>query len=575
MAANNHLLNTWGMRLCEKLFGSSPFALRIPNILLSMLYLYGALQFAQRQKQLFPALVVLVALVFHPYLLDFFGLARGYGLYISLLLSAIWMLYRWCVTSAFRYACTGLFLLALTCFANLTALVVLIPATATIIGLLFIGQPMKSAVMMNLGKSLVIASPTAGTLALLIPYSMELKKADALFYGGKDNWFSSTWISLIDQLRYNINYGILFQNIFALLLLSIVAISILLMLRIAIKSPRQLLTGENKFNLLLTLILAGAIIIPIAQHYILQTNYFNARTSLFYFPLIVMLAIQLLRMIKIRELYRNTFLFLILLPISIHAIRTANFSHTREWPDEGDMNAVAHYLNTCTRNQSNAVVATHMQFITDAQYLQATKQLNANISLVQIDPGRISPDYVYTYANEAENLSEYKIIKRFIDSKTILLERIKPFQFTITRELKFIDFETEKGIPFDRAYSGTHVLIADSNHLYPYGIDWIVPDSLTDKMIRIEMEGVALQTKRVLHNYLWINISRNNTAIHNLPQTFTDILSSSTTWQPFSIVMSLPDDIQAGDKVSLFISSQEIQPLYLDDLRIRLSISER
>lgn len=580
MAANNHLLNTWGMRLSELLFGNSPFALRIPNILFSTLYLYSALQFAQRQRQLLSAFVVLIALVLHPYLLDFFGLARGYGLFISLLLGAIWMLYRWCMTATFRYACIGLSLLILACFANLTALVVLIPATATIIGLLFIGRPMESTVMANLGKSLLIATPTAGTLALLIPYSMELKKADALFYGGKDDWFSSTWISLIDQLKYTINYGGLFQRIFALLLLSVIAIAILRMIQIAIKSPNQLLSGENKFSLLLTLILTGAIIIPIAQHYILETNYFTARTSLFYFPLIVLLAIQLLRMHEIRVWNRNlsgrnAFLFLILLPISIHAACTVNFSRTQEWPDETDMKSVAHYLNTYTRNRSNVVVATHMQFNIDAQYLQATQQLNVNINLVQIGLGKISPDYIYTYANEGESLSQYKIIKRFTNSKTILLERIKPFQFTIKRELKFIDFETEKGIPFDRAYSGTHVLIADSSHLYPYGIDWIVPDSLADKMIRIELEGFALQTKRVLHNYVWLNVSRNNTAIHNLPQAFADILSPSTVWQPYRITMPLPDDIQTGDKVSLFISSQEIQPLYLDDLRIRLCVSER
>ncbi len=33
MDANNHLLNTWLMELCDKLFGNNEFLLRLPNLI--------------------------------------------------------------------------------------------------------------------------------------------------------------------------------------------------------------------------------------------------------------------------------------------------------------------------------------------------------------------------------------------------------------------------------------------------------------------------------------------------------------------------------------------------------------
>jgi hypothetical protein len=82
---NNHILNTVGMKLCSSLFGESEFALRLPNIagfLLYVLALRGILGRLTNKALFVPALVLLVA---NPFLLDFFSLARGYGLAIAMI----------------------------------------------------------------------------------------------------------------------------------------------------------------------------------------------------------------------------------------------------------------------------------------------------------------------------------------------------------------------------------------------------------------------------------------------------------------------------------------------------------
>jgi 4-amino-4-deoxy-L-arabinose transferase-like glycosyltransferase len=115
MAANNHLLNTWLMRLSEMIFGTSEFTLRLPNVLFSLLYFTAAFFFAKRQEKTLAQLAVFIVLAGHPYLLDYFGIARGYGLAHSLLLFGLWLLWKWCNGEKLFYAVAALVAISLSC----------------------------------------------------------------------------------------------------------------------------------------------------------------------------------------------------------------------------------------------------------------------------------------------------------------------------------------------------------------------------------------------------------------------------------------------------------------------------
>ena len=72
------------MHFSASVFGDSPFALRLPNILAHGLYLFFTAKIVLLHKR--NALINLslfILLNAHPYLLDFFSLARGYGLAIA------------------------------------------------------------------------------------------------------------------------------------------------------------------------------------------------------------------------------------------------------------------------------------------------------------------------------------------------------------------------------------------------------------------------------------------------------------------------------------------------------------
>jgi hypothetical protein len=86
---NNHILNSLLMKYSEKLFGNSEFSLRLPNLLLFIVYLvYSFLLFRKNSKLLIVSIFLLLCT--NNALVDFFGLARGYGLSFGFMLMGLY-----------------------------------------------------------------------------------------------------------------------------------------------------------------------------------------------------------------------------------------------------------------------------------------------------------------------------------------------------------------------------------------------------------------------------------------------------------------------------------------------------
>jgi hypothetical protein len=99
ISGNNHLLNTLLMKLSMQFFPPTELALRLPNLLGFALYLVFAylLAFGKDQKPTHPLVRFSAFLLFtlNPYLLDFFSLARGYGLSLGLFMGYLYYTMKW------------------------------------------------------------------------------------------------------------------------------------------------------------------------------------------------------------------------------------------------------------------------------------------------------------------------------------------------------------------------------------------------------------------------------------------------------------------------------------------------
>ena len=86
---NNHILNSLLMKLSESFFGSSELALRLPNILAHILFLVITYKLLSRycpKNGIFFFILVNA----NPFMIDFFSLARGYGLALGLMSAGIY-----------------------------------------------------------------------------------------------------------------------------------------------------------------------------------------------------------------------------------------------------------------------------------------------------------------------------------------------------------------------------------------------------------------------------------------------------------------------------------------------------
>lgn len=88
--ANYHYLNTWLMNICQHVFGDSELSLRLPNVLAFLLYAFYAYRLLLPNSFFLLTLSGAFLLLLNPYLLDFFSLARGYGLSLGFMLASLY-----------------------------------------------------------------------------------------------------------------------------------------------------------------------------------------------------------------------------------------------------------------------------------------------------------------------------------------------------------------------------------------------------------------------------------------------------------------------------------------------------
>ena len=93
-SANNHLLNTLLIKL-STIISDTSFFVRLPNLVASAFCLFFTYKFVtQFYKKWHGILLGLSILVLNQYQLEFFSLARGYGLSLSFMMGSLYFIQR-------------------------------------------------------------------------------------------------------------------------------------------------------------------------------------------------------------------------------------------------------------------------------------------------------------------------------------------------------------------------------------------------------------------------------------------------------------------------------------------------
>jgi hypothetical protein len=209
---NNHLLNTYLVKLCTELLGYDELVIRIPALVGAVLFATACLVLAKRLFRNNPiwVLVAQIAATANPLVVDFMGLARGYGMALGLCLWGVEFFFRWRDGECRRLrplVMTQLLLL-LACFASysvvylyftLWPLCVLLGLTKRIRRALGWGQRAASASVL-VGSALLF-------FLLIFWRLVALKRfVGGSFFGGKEGFLHDTIGSLVAGTFYHQPY---------------------------------------------------------------------------------------------------------------------------------------------------------------------------------------------------------------------------------------------------------------------------------------------------------------------------------------------------------------------------------
>jgi hypothetical protein len=291
---NNHILNTVLMKYCELLFGSSELSLRLPNILAFILYsiFIILLLYKYIPKLMFPFYLLMVL---NPHLLDFFALARGYGLSFAFLLMSLYYLSLYFTSKQNKHLIlfnVGAFLAVMSNFSLLNYYVAaLIVYNIVSYVVLKIDSTSNNYHFYKQNKINIVSVILSG-MVLYEPLR-RISKMSLLDFGGKNGFMEDTVGTAIYSFFYEMYVTPFLENIFKVFIVSVVALTLIIILKAIVQRNITLFKAHISL-LLINLILIAIVAITIAQHLILGNDYYIHRFALFFYPIFILNFIFLL-----------------------------------------------------------------------------------------------------------------------------------------------------------------------------------------------------------------------------------------------------------------------------------------
>lgn len=275
--ANNHMTNTLLIKAFQNVLGDSLFVARLPNLLAFVLFLYFSFKICSKFLQKHFGILLFIALIANPFLLEFFGLARGYGLAIGFMIASVYYLLDFLQSYRIRTAVFSMIFASLAVLSNFPLINYWL-AVFFIIHMAF-WLSKKPHFFKLLGfNSLNILVLTA----LIYEPIRKLLIKGSFYFGGEDDFYTDTLTSLTSSSMNVIddNSVTLILNVFLVLIAVIAFSSFYRNFRLAafFSEPRKTI------SLLLFLVISSTI----AQHYLLDSLYLIDRVALFFYPLIVL-----------------------------------------------------------------------------------------------------------------------------------------------------------------------------------------------------------------------------------------------------------------------------------------------
>ena len=422
---NNHVLNTLGIKILSWFFGMYHVTARVPALVGGVLFLTAAVAFTQWNNRWWMRAFTFVILLCNPFVVEFFALARGYGLAVGIMLLAVWQAVAYLKAPKPQRIINAALLAFLAVEANFTLLNWFVPFVFFLLILVY--QQEKSAFLRSAWPIFSAILLTGGFAYWPIT---RMRATDQFQFWGSSSFFKDTMVPLLKSSTHRHPYlGADTVEIFAWMIIAFSLVVWALALLRWVKNK-----GQLDAIVLLSGIYAGTILFNFAQGILFKTPFLDARTSIFLYPL---LALQLIATANWLQSKWNYWALCLVIPIGLFGI--ANFNNNRNlnsttewWFDKGTF-AVLEYMKETYEAEGK-----HTPYSIDSYWVNynsldfhtkhSTPHYDKYALLPDWHPRRTFPeDTEFYYTEERAEIdaiiTRYDIVLRIPESGLVLLRK--------------------------------------------------------------------------------------------------------------------------------------------------------
>jgi hypothetical protein len=277
------------MKYSEQFFGSSELTLRLPSIMAFVIYnTFGILLlYRYCPKILLPCYLLLLL---NPYLLDFFALARGYGLSIAFITMSVYYMSVYFSSKKPKHLILfniGAFLAVMSNFSTLNYYAAALLTYNIIVFISIKVDPLNKDNTYNFYQlnKVNLASVLLSGMVLYEPLR-RISKMSLLDFGGKNGFLADTVSSIVYDLFYEMYISDFYLTLIkAFVLLLFIGTLIIIIRKVLRKDGRFFKT--NIPLVFMNLVLVCMVGITNLQHIILGNDFNTHRFALFFYPMFI------------------------------------------------------------------------------------------------------------------------------------------------------------------------------------------------------------------------------------------------------------------------------------------------
>jgi len=573
MHANNHFLNTWMSIYFVKWFGVSEFVLRLPALIAHLLFLFFSYKLIRNFENKWLVLASFLIINLNPYILDFFSLSRGYALSLGLMMASLYYLYTY-FSKEFKakyaiYCSIAGALATLANFVLLNYFIVLFGIIVIVAGYNFLkhrpsrwagkGKSANQELAAIAGASVIVFL----SLWFLVPIAMKLKEAKALFYGGKNGFWTDTISTITDRCFYGLPYPHIFQQAAKGFLFLIIAAAIVF---IVYKSVKKQTSSSLLFIGALLFLILFCALSTLVQHHFLGTLLLIDRTAMFFVVLFNLLLVFFINELA-KQNTRVIFLSLVInLFVLTHFVWAFNLNYVLEWKSNADVKQMLSDLKKVVeipKEKTSIDICIPLSFDQPINYYRAVDNLNWINTVERNASANFLFDYLYLEQEEftSANADSMVVLNTYPITGNIFGKPKTPPNLTKVCFLQEHDFvKTKQG-----------VYTIDEKTEYAQGFSYIINDSIKpNRIAQVVFKATVSSPDAATCDLIMIISFENKDGAYLWKRAYVkDFVKNSNEWIDISYTSLVPEEAKAGDELKAYIWNQNKHSLSVKKMELK------